>query len=1093
MSDEAHISQRDLREIVAGASTLDERLSGPFRPDPAETQQDKVEARLARWCDAVAKGNWALFAQRLAWDGLDLESVRSALGAARLCDEAPLPRWAGTLARGLAAAARVDYLAEVNSITDGARSFLDPGQPIPFEELLAPFVLAARSELAARSGGAYTLLTERAHGAIERHLLRELSHFAAEALLMEFRVLRYQTLSTLERLVADLESSEDRTLYRHFVARMGDGGLTSFMKKYSALARVLATVVDCWVQANSEFLQRLEIDWATLEAVHGGQSPLGEVVAIEAGLSDPHRGRRTVHGLTFASGRRLVYKPKCLGLERTYFGLLAWMNERGSPLPFKVLMVVDRGSHGWVEYVEARPCENVSEVRSYYRRAGMLLCLVYALRGTDFHYENLISSGEDPVLVDLETIVQPRFPPSVPGDGEGALLAGTRRIAESVVYTGLLPYFQIDPKDDRIYDRTGLGGDGETEVDAPLWENVNTDRMTLEYRRLLAKEQPVGPRLGSSHQRVHEYSDFLVEGFEQMYRFLMEHRADLLGAGGPLAALAHQQVRFIFRNSSVYGDLFDHLLRPQHLQHGIDHGIQLELLGRAMILSESGLGAVRGAVLWPLFDAERKAVLQRDIPLFTMPASSDTLETPSGGPVEVAFEPAYSRAVEGLLGLDADDLEEQLSLIQGTLFAHMARQPGPTRSAPQLERRDTLGLTTRTDDLEAAAVAIAEQLQRRAIRAEDGSVTWIGLHYINRFSRYRLQPLAYELYSGSSGVGLFLSAVARVTGDAAIRDLALGTVKPLSYQMENHGDRVLAKAGIGGAAGLGSCVYALVGMSQHLEEPALLGEARRVALFITPDRAAADTSLDVIGGAAGAILGLLALYRRSGGGLDQALACGRRLLEARRRSETGHRAWPTLQGKLLAGFSHGAAGIAYALLCLHEIAPDPAFREAAEEGIAYEDTLFRQEYANWLDLREENGPAFMTSWCHGAPGIGMARLGGLSILDTPQIRADIEAALEATLRIGEADVDHLCCGHLGRTELMLTAGRRLARPELVGAARAHANCIVTRAHQRGGFQLAASLPKRVYSPSFFQGVSGIGYELLRLAHPDIVPSALLWA
>ena len=39
----------------------------------------------------------------------------------------------------------------------------------------------------------------------------------------------------------------------------------------------------------------------------------------------------------------------------------------------------------------------------FYRRQGALLALLYALEATDFHAENLIASGEFPVLIDLET------------------------------------------------------------------------------------------------------------------------------------------------------------------------------------------------------------------------------------------------------------------------------------------------------------------------------------------------------------------------------------------------------------------------------------------------------------------------------------------------------------------------------------------------------------------------------------------------------------------------------------------------------------------------------------------------------------------
>ena len=83
-------------------------------------------------------------------------------------------------------------------------------------------------------------------------------------------------------------------------------------------------------------------------------------------------------------------------------------------------------------------------------------------------------------------------------------------------------------------------------------------------------------------------------------------------------------------------------------------------------------------------------------------------------------------------------------------------------------------------------------------------------------------------------------------------------------------------------------------------------------------------------------------------------------------------------------------------------------------------------------------------------------------------------------------------GNLGRTELLLTAGEVLARPELSETAQALAWRAVARAERTGGFSIHPLLPKQVDSPSFFQGTAGIGYELLRAARPDLLPSVLMW-
>jgi lantibiotic modifying enzyme len=109
--------------------------------------------------------------------------------------------------------------------------------------------------------------------------------------------------------------------------------------------------------------------------------------------------------------------------------------------------------------------------------------------------------------------------------------------------------------------------------------------------------------------------------------------------------------------------------------------------------------------------------------------------------------------------------------------------------------------------------------------------------------------------------------------------------------------------------------------------------------------------------------------------------------------------------------------------------------------------------------------------------------------DTAEIRQDIKAAVNTTRQVNLQGIDHLCCGNLGRVEFLFTAARKLSQPQLLETAMTQAAQVVARAKQRGNFCYAPTL---AYNPGFFQGASGIGYELLRLAYPDQLPSVLLW-
>jgi lantibiotic modifying enzyme len=143
-----------------------------------------------------------------------------------------------------------------------------------------------------------------------------------------------------------------------------------------------------------------------------------------------------------------------------------------------------------------------------------------------------------------------------------------------------------------------------------------------------------------------------------------------------------------------------------------------------------------------------------------------------------------------------------------------------------------------------------------------------------------------------------------------------------------------------------------------------------------------------------------------------------------------------------------------------------------------------------LSSVEGNEGVYRTAWCHGAPGIALARLGGLGALDTTDIRTDIDIGLETTRRFGAGGVDHLCCGGMGRADVLIEGARRLGRPELLKAAHQQAGWAVRRAEREGGYRTQSG--HGMVDPGFFSGVAGIGYTLLRLAHSESLPSVLLW-
>jgi type 2 lantibiotic biosynthesis protein LanM len=1070
-------SQAELKQISQEASTMSERLNTRLIiKSQSKESNTLVNERLERWCQIVAEGDWELFQKRLSWDSLDFSEVCHLFDSVSTSDEQQIPIWAETLHEYLKASAHLSIFKGANS----ERSYLlDTKESLPFEEILLPFTYVARSKVRSLVGSHYELLTEPAHYGFEQTLLRWLVNACQPSMEVEFWVFRASRQSTLVSRLQKFTDTPSHPYYQEFIKSLLEGGMLTFLKEYPVLARLLATTTDLWVDATVEFISRLKSDLSEIKRTFQAGIELGQIIAVQSGLSDRHHNNRYVTAVTFASGLKLVYKPRDLGIEQAYVKLLDWLNNHNICLPFKLLKILNRSTYGWVEFVEALCCKNKEESREYYKRSGMLLCLVYMLDSTDLHHDNIIACGEHPVLIDLETLMHPwvrEMEQSKNNTKEVKSLA-SQQLWHSVLRTALLPQWKIGKKG-QAYDDSGLGGTG----------TINTSNQQQEGNESKRDNVPV---LDKIKLELQDYHTEIVNGFEQMYRFLMTNRQELLAIDSPLTALANQSVRFVFRNTSTYASTLQLSLNPKFLRDGVERSIQLDILSRPMLVWDTK------PLCWPLLQVEKQALEQMDIPLFTARSDSDALTVSPNQTIDKYFtEPSFNLVVTRLNQLNEQDLEEQISCIKGSLYSRT------TENAHDLSwsENQTFAINTvlplTQGELLLQAIILAADLQKKAIRSANSSATWLAPQYMPETNRFQFQPMGHSLFDGCYGVAFFLAALEKVSTRTTFHELALGSLQSLRQDLwqlvSTHFSET--KNIIGGAVGSGAMIYVLSHVSQFFHEPTLPDDAKQVASFITPDLIVSIQEFDIISGAAGAILGLLTLHNISADPevLQKAILCGNHLLNNRITSESGCRAWATSDGKLLTGFSHGAAGIAYALLRLYKASGEIAFLEAAEEAIAYERSVFIPEQENWPDFRQsfpKDKPVCMCSWCHGATGIGLARLGGLDILDTPEIRQDIEAAINTTKQQKLTGIDHLCCGNMGRVEFLLTASRKLSRPDLLEDAMQIASQVVARANQKGHFGYG---PILTFHPGFFQGASGIGYQLLRLAYPDQLPSVLLW-
>jgi len=929
----------------------------------------------------------------------------------------------------------------------------------------APLVAAAERELIDAAADVVAPAVLETIVASRRPLLEEGLRLASmRTLALELHI---------ARLEGRLSGATPEERYRSFVEGLALPATASeLLGRHPGLAQQLAVQSEAWVRGGVCFAQHVAADAGALAHHFGHGRDLGAIEELSFGLGDAHCGGQTVAVVGFADGVRLIYKPRSLAIDVEIQRLLADLDRWDPEIGLRRIEVLDRGDHGWMEWVERAPCSDRAAAARYYRRVGGLLAVTWLLQGTDLHAENLLPAGEHPVLVDLEAFLHPIFPAgaAVPPHAVRDLAR-----AATVLFSGLVP--EHLPGDPRL-DVSGLGTDSvqTTPYLVPRWIGLGTDELRLERQRGSFVGGEALPRGQGRAWVPQEFAAELVDGFRRVATDLLERRKELLSPGGWFDRLAEVQVRVILRPSRTYYRLLDESFHPDLLAEPAARDRHFDRLS-AVVEALPHLG--------PALAAEKAALRRAEIPRFTAAAGALTLSSGDGEPaVEgVLAEPPLVQVRRRWAAADRATVEREAWLL-GAAFGHPVEVPRDARVG--LPTSDALALRCRT-----AAEAVADRIAALVIPAA-GHPLWYGI--VESSGKHRLCTLGDDLYEGLAGIALALAQVGSAVGRTDLTDLGRRTAHFAAEASLAASPQERVDAA-GAFQGLGGIVYAAAHVAALTSDAELGGLTRQLGLRLVSDVARCQAA-DVVGGAAGAVLALLSLHQLTGDRrvLDGSVACGERLLALARPMSPGTTAWPSTTFPEIApltGLSHGAAGCALALARLWAACGDQRFLAAARGAHAYERSCFSIGLGNWPDHRDSDDhrarrragtTVAQTTWCHGAPGIGLARLACRDLLSDPEIDHEIGLAVAATALAGREASHGLCHGRLGNATLLARAGEVLADETL---ARTAASFIESALDEAAASGWRCSNPAGLESPGLMTGLAGISLALARVAVPGI--------
>ncbi|OKI09467.1 hypothetical protein A6A06_01840 [Streptomyces sp. CB02923] len=1040
-------------------------------PPSGTTPSDEAKAAVVRWRESAFMSESA-FRQRLARSGTTAEEFAVAITAT---DFAVLPEamsWTAELSEVLARPAEAEDTPRFTT-----KMFAEVFPRLPFEGLLGSFLGYFEERLLAELADGPDVLTKLAGrlradllGALANRLLR----VSARTLVLELNVARTEGV---------LEGGTPHERYDWYAGQILPA--TSYRQRlfteYPVLGRSMIEAGNQWTAHIAELLRRLVADERLLRDAGLTTTSADSLAGLGLDLGDSHHRGRSVALLTFDDGTRLVYKPRSVATEAAYRALVDTVNAYGPPLENTGMRVLERDDYGWCEYIDHTPCATRRDIEDFYWRTGSTLAILMTVGAIDFHLENIIAAGPFPVPIDLETIFQQTAQPE--GEVVTAHHKAMNTLFQGVLATGVLPARVFGDRRVEGVDLSAIGGGAITRTTRPVPTLVDSyqDTMRLEARLAQmsgAKNRPFGEGL---EVRPEDHRERVVAGFHDTYEIIERHRDRFRHL---LDDSADIEIRHLARLTRRYSLFLTESYHPDYLRNALD---------RERLLDKLWATAETRPDLIPLVDSEKRQLISGDVPCFrTRPAATE-IHAPGYGPLGAFFEePSLAGVRTKLDGFGEAHRQGQERIIRETLSTLLKGQRRPQwRPAPDAPE---IG----TQDAASLARGLATQLADRALLGTE-DCSWLGVSLDGgREDSLTYRPVGTTLYDGLAGFAVTFGYAASLFQDDRYLDLARRCTVPMLDHLRDIRDNGIADTA-GAFDGIAGLLYALDHMAHVTGEPDF---AEHIESFVPVLRRAAEEeqSPDVIGGLAGCAVVAVNLHRRYGHRQlrDIAALCAQRLVETQVDVE-GTAGWrPAEKSDPLGGFSHGSAGIAWALSELSAFLGSAELAELADRAAEFDRRLYLPEQRRWRDLRQDldvGTKASLTAsnwWCNGGVGVGMSRLLMLRAREDAVLRAEAGTALAETYA-GEFGRNHsLCHGDLGNLELFTLAGDVLAdaaSPEPWRRAREEiAHGVLAQVKSAGAI---SGVPAgEIDVPGLMIGTAGVCLGLMRLAAPRQVPGVL---
>lgn len=816
-------------------------------------------------------------------------------------------------------------LKEAASLVSGA----PPVVRIPFGEatvrLVAPSLDALTSTLA--SGGVVSRpeeLTEKLIGSclarVQQCVLRSQIHFMQE-----------------RRPVLAGASPEER--YRSFDTWIAsDEGTNKFIDRFPVSTSDAQRRARDFVREVDEILARFSHDRSELEGL--GIDSTSLIQSIDLGQGDTHGGR-SVALLTFDDGARLVYKPRSMKSEESYYNLVGRLRQKWPDSSLAAAKVIDQETYGWAQFIDAEP---VTQAENAYRAMGELLGMMHTLRANDIHHENIIMHGNTPVPIDLETLLA-----AAPPNGAADLSPGKLAASQSVSSVGLLPSALSTPGQEASRGVLDIGAVGYTPGQRSPFSTLVlhrpfTDEMHFTLEFLEHTAPALIPDIGVGAQ-----AELIGRGYDAFMRNVLDDR---LWFSEQVAELFQDMsVRFVALNTQRYSQVLRLTTHPDLQKKGTDRDLAL---GRIALF--------RTSVPDKVISSELRQLQKGDIPRLVFHSDRTHVYDDEGLLIsDVLAKSPLENVLNYIENIDEQQVELNRWLIRLSFASKLAESPGTSDFDFH-----TAAKSGELPGIYSAQDAIRKQLRElhmTAVRGTDGPPTWIGGRSSDTpFQYWIIDELSMDLYSGAAGLAYNLFIGGRQCKDGQSVELASQYFNQVAERFTLGNDDWDAMPR-GAHAGIESFLWAAHEFGRATNDHRLIKQVLNLwtRAVDTLDR----SSRDIVRGTSGVLLALCSNIAddRTGTFAELASRVARVLME-----DVGEAL--TANAIEYSGFAHGLAGEYAALGRWAGVSGEEAPVRIVSELLERERQFLNPDGSIRLGDRDT---VEARGWCHGAPGLLLAK------------------------------------------------------------------------------------------------------------------------